>query len=80
MERVLVRFSISCVLGLFSLQAFGADRPVLSGGYQRDCSKMADAKRKARCEEANKAMNVCSGKKAGDELTNCLKEQRKAKK
>ena len=32
--------------------------------------------KKARCEEVNKAMAVCAGKKAGDELNNCLKESR----
>ena len=49
-----------------------------SGGYARNCSQMP-AEKKARCEEVNKAMAVCAGKKAGDELTNCLKESRNKK-
>lgn len=75
MKRKLMQLSISCVLGLFAFQAFGGEGTAMgSGGYQRDCSKMADAKKKARCEEVNKTMNACNGK-AGDDLTNCMKER-----
>jgi len=78
MKRMLMQLSISCALGLLAVQAYGEDR-VLGHDKGRDCSQMPDAARKARCEAVNKAMDACKGKKAGDELTNCLKQQRKKK-
>ena len=75
MKRVLIKLSICCVLGLFVSQTYAQER-TLASGQQRDCSQMADAKKKARCADANKAMAACAGKKAGDELTSCLMEQR----
>lgn len=75
MKRVLIQLSISCALGLLVSQASAEER-VLASGQQRDCSKMTDARQKARCENTNKAMQACAGKKAGDELTSCLMEQR----
>ena len=81
MKRILMLLSISCVLGVFSFQAYGGNegRTMSSGGYQRDCSKMEDAKKKARCEEVNKAMNACNGTKAG-EVGDCAKKQHKKNK
>lgn len=78
MKRALMQLSISCVLGLLACQANASER-TLASGQSRDCSQMADAKKKARCEETNKAMAACAGKKAGDELTNCLMTQRNKK-
>lgn len=75
MKRVLIQLSISCALSLFVSQAFAAER-VLASGQKRDCSHKTDAKQKARCEDANRAMEACAGKKAGDELTSCLMAQR----
>lgn len=80
MKRMLIPLSISCALGLLSLQAYGAERErTLASQKPRDCSKMDNAKKKARCEEVNNAMKACTGKKAGEELTNCLMGQRKKK-
>jgi hypothetical protein len=70
-----MRLSVACAFGLLAYQASGAE---LAGGYARDCSQMP-AEKKAHCEEVNKAMAVCAGKKAGDELTKCLKESRSKK-
>lgn len=75
MKRVLIQLSISCALGLLVSQAYAAER-VLASGQQRDCSKMTNARQKASCEDTNKAMAACAGKKNGNELTNCLMEQR----
>jgi hypothetical protein len=75
MKRVLIQLYISCALGLLVFQAFAEER-TLAPGQQRDCSQMTDAKKKARCEDTNKAMAACAGKKAGNELTGCLMEQR----
>jgi len=77
MKRVLIQLSIFCALNLFVSQAFAGER-VLASGQQRDCSHKTNAKQKARCEDANKAMAACAGKRAGDELTNCLMGQRMA--
>lgn len=77
MKRVLIQLSISCALGLFVSQAYAEER-VLASGQQRDCSHMSDAKQKARCEDTNKAMQACAGKKNGEELTSCLMEQKMA--
>jgi len=75
MKQMSMRLSVACAFDLFAFQACGAE---LAGGYARDCSQMP-AEKKARCEEVNKAMAVCAGKKAGDELNNCLKESRNKK-
>ncbi len=77
MKRVFIRLSVCCALGLLVSQACAEER-VLAGGQQRDCSQMSDAKQKARCENTNKAMQACAGKKNGGELTNCLMEQHTA--
>ena len=78
MKRMLMRLFISSALGLVVFQAYGAER-TLSYERLRDCSQMPDAEKKARCEAVNKAMEACKGKQAGDELSNCLKQQRKKK-
>lgn len=75
MKRVLIQLSISCALGLLVSQAFAEER-ALASGQMRDCTQMTDAKKKSRCEDTNKAMAACAGKKAGSELTSCLMEQR----
>lgn len=73
MKRKLLQVSICCALGMLPLQAFGGEGPAMTG-YQRDCSKITDAKKKARCEEVNKAMSACEGKKAGD-AADCMKRE-----
>jgi hypothetical protein len=75
MKPVLMRLVVSCASGLFAVQAIGAE---LASGYQRDCSKMAGGQ-KARCEQVNNAMAACAGKKAGEELDRCLKENKSKK-
>ena len=75
MKRALIRLSISCLFGLLVFDSVAAEERTLASGQYRDCSRMADAKQKARCEDANKAMQACAGKKNGDELTNCLMSQ-----
>jgi hypothetical protein len=72
---MLMRLSISCAFGLLAFQAYGAE---LASGYARDCSKMP-AEKKARCEQVNNAMAACAGKKAGEELDRCLKENKNKK-
>ena len=75
MKRKSMQLFVSIAFGLFAMQAFGAD---LASGYARDCSKMAPEK-KARCEQVNNAMGACAGKKAGEELDRCLKENKSKK-
>jgi hypothetical protein len=75
MKQMLIRLSVSCVLGLLAFQAYGAE---LASGYKRDCSQMP-AEKKARCEQVNNAMGACAGKKAGEELDRCLKENKNKK-
>jgi hypothetical protein len=71
----LTRLAVTVAFGLFTIQAYGAE---LASGYTRDCSKMP-AEKKARCEQVNKAMGACAGKKAGEELDKCLKENKNKK-
>ena len=73
MKRKLMQLSVCCALGVLSFQAVGGEGPGMAG-HQRDCSKIADAKKKARCEEVNKAMSACEGKKAGD-VADCVKHE-----
>lgn len=73
MKRKLLQVSICCAFGMLSFQAFGGEGPAMAG-HQRDCSKIADAKKKARCEEVNKAMSACEGKKAS-EAADCMKRE-----
>lgn len=75
MKRMLI--PLCCALGLLVSQASAEER-VLASGQQRDCSQMSDARQKARCEDTNKAMAACAGKKNGAELTGCLMDQRMA--
>jgi len=78
MKRVLIQLSFSCLFGLLVSQAVAAEERTLASGQSRDCSQMSNAKQKASCEETNKVMNACAGKKNGAELTNCLMAQRMA--
>ena len=70
-----MQLAATFVFGLLALQACGAE---LASGYTRDCSQMP-AEKKARCEQVNNAMAVCAGKKAGEELDRCLKENKSKK-
>jgi hypothetical protein len=70
MEKMLIRLAVTSAFGLLVCHAYGAE---LASGYTRDCSKLP-AETKARCERVNNAMSACAGKKAGEELDKCLKE------
>jgi hypothetical protein len=71
-KTMMVQLAVTFAFGLFAFHVYGADT---AAGYARDCSKM-EPEKKARCERVNNAMSACAGKKAGDELNNCLKENK----
>lgn len=85
MKRLVVREFLALALAAMASHSFaddhaaGSDKAGATGktlaGYQRDCSSMTDARKKARCEEANKAMEACKGQKA-ENVANCVMEQR----
>jgi hypothetical protein len=75
MSKMLMRLVVTSAFGLLAFQAYGAE---LASGYTRDCSKLP-AETKARCEQVNNAMGACAGKKAGEELDKCLKENKNKK-
>lgn len=79
MKRAFLQISALFYFGLSATQALAAE-PTLAAGQSRDCSKMQTAEKKARCEEVNKAMQACAGKKAGEELSKCLMGQKGEKK
>ena len=55
MKQTLFLLSIlTCVLGLLSAQAYGADRRPQPPEIRLDCRKMTDAKRRTQCEEDNR--------------------------
>jgi len=80
MKRIIkvlvVCFSISVVA-----TAAQAEERAMNNDQPRDCSKLTDAKKKARCEAFNKALAECKaeGKKVGKELDTCLMEKGKKK-
>ncbi len=80
MKRIIkvlvVCFSISVLA-----TAVQAEVRAMNNDQPRDCSKLTDAKKKARCEAFNKALAECKaeGKKVGKELDACLMEKGKKK-
>lgn len=76
MKRKLIPLSLSCMLSVLCLQASGAEEP--AAAQQRDCSKIGDYKKRARCEEVNRALIACSGRQ-GEALNACMREQYRSK-
>lgn len=84
MKMIVIRGFLALALAMTASHSLadertaGADKSVGSGktlaGYQRDCSSMTDKRKKAECEEANKAMGACKGQRA-ENVANCIMEQ-----
>ncbi len=72
MKRKLMQLSIFCALGMLSFQALGGEGFATGNGRQHDCSKITDTKKRARCEEAGRAMSACEGRR-GDDYAACVK-------
>lgn len=77
----LIRGCAVCLsIGILAVAAQAEER-AMNNDQPRDCSKISDAKKKARCEAFNKALAECKaeGKKVGKELDACLMEKGKKK-
>jgi len=79
--KSIIRVLLVCVsMGILTV-AVNAEERAMNNDQARDCSKLADAKKKMRCEAFNKALAECKseGKKVGKELDACLMEKGKKK-
>lgn len=80
MKNVYKVLMVGIALSVLPMAAHAEVR-AMNNDQPRDCSKLADAKKKARCEAFNKALAECKaeGKKVGKQLDACLMEKGKVK-